>query len=179
MKSLISRFDKAVTKIIMRWPKWLVPIMRVFSLIGYPIVIVGLMIAIGIFGFVYGNNRIIISAIVAGIILAVNCLLKIIIHRTRPAGHKTKHLLWFDVYSFPSGHTSGSTVTLGLLAYLLLNTLISPLNFIITAILVLTIIGIGLSRVYVGAHYPTDVLVGWMLGLTGLIIITEIIKPLS
>lgn len=177
LKSFIDRFDKKAANMVMALPKWLAPAMHWLSIIGHPAVTVGLMAVVGILGLIHGNNRLILATILAVITPVVNYFLKIVIHRVRPSKYNSKFFLWVDTYSFPSAHTSSSTVTYGLIAYLLWSGLAFPLNLIVAVILIMIIIGIGFSRVYVGVHYPTDVLAGWMLGLLGFIIIAEIIKP--
>lgn len=60
--------------------------------------------------------------------------------------------------SFPSGHAQGTLVNWGYLAYRL-----RSLAFWVVAILV--IVGVGLSRLVLGVHFPQDVLGGWVIGL--------------
>jgi undecaprenyl-diphosphatase len=68
--------------------------------------------------------------------------------------------------SFPSGHSMMST-----LVYLTLGVLIGPvlkhfwLRFYVMSLAILLAVLVGLSRVYMGVHYPTDVLAGWAAGL--------------
>jgi undecaprenyl-diphosphatase len=74
--------------------------------------------------------------------------------------------------SFPSGHTLNSTVLVGLLVYLLLRRLDSAR--VRAAVLVAggTFVGaMGLSRVFLGHHWLTDVMVGWTLGLAWLSVV--------
>jgi len=68
--------------------------------------------------------------------------------------------------SFPSGHTLNSTVIAGLVAYLLLRRLSSNLGRVTTVLLAAAwAVAMGLSRVFLGHHWLTDVAVGWTLGL--------------
>ncbi|MFG6149742.1 phosphatase PAP2 family protein [Halobacillus sp. B23F22_1] len=74
-------------------------------------------------------------------------------------------------FSFPSGHTTGSTVFYGFLIYLIL---ISPLTksakWLINGLLFVIILSISLSRVYLSVHYFTDILGGLALGFSWLLI---------
>lgn len=71
--------------------------------------------------------------------------------------------------SFPSGHALNSTVIAGLVAYLVLRRLESRLARVATIVLAAGwAIAIGLSRVFLGHHWLTDVIFGWILGLAWL-----------
>src|ERR1051326_3718439 len=89
--------------------------------------------------------------------------LKALFARPRPT--VTTHLDGAGWWSFPSGHTMESTVVLGLGILLVTgwmrNRAAARLARVITAA-VLT--AIGLSRAYLGVHYPSDVLAGWLAG---------------
>lgn len=89
--------------------------------------------------------------------------LKIVIARPRP--DVVPHLVDVQDLSFPSGHAMLSAVT-----YLTIGALLSRAQptratrlFMIGAALFLTLI-VGMSRIYLGVHYPTDVLAGWCAG---------------
>ncbi len=69
-------------------------------------------------------------------------------------------------FSFPSGHSIFSTVLYGLIAYLVLARRTPLPRRLLTAILAITMpLAIGLSRIYLGVHFPTDVLAGYITGL--------------
>ena len=71
--------------------------------------------------------------------------------------------------SFPSGHALNSTVIAGLVAYLLLRRLESQLARVLTVVLAAGwAVSIGLSRVFLGHHWLTDVMFGWVVGLAWL-----------
>jgi undecaprenyl-diphosphatase len=94
----------------------------------------------------------------------LSSVLKFFFGRERPDA--TLHLVTVHSLSFPSGHAMLSAVvylTLGALLAQVVPRRLDKMYFIIVA-LVLTLL-IGLSRVYLGVHYPTDVLAGWSVGL--------------
>ncbi|KQZ50462.1 acid phosphatase [Rhizobium sp. Root149] len=95
----------------------------------------------------------------------VSTALKVIIARPRP--DIVPHLVDVRDLSFPSGHAMLSAVTYLTLGALLARTQTTRATrlFMIAAALFLTLI-IGLSRIFLGVHYPTDVLGGWCAGAT-------------
>ncbi|MDI6894898.1 MAG: amidase domain-containing protein [Bacillota bacterium] len=86
-------------------------------------------------------------------------VLKVLVHRPRP---ELPHLVSAGGYSFPSGHSFVSFVLYGYLVLLVGR--LAPRWRWLRVPLLLVAVGIGLSRVYLGVHYPSDVLGGWALG---------------
>jgi len=99
--------------------------------------------------------------------VGLNYWFKHIFSRDRPA-------LWdriVDVgfYSFPSGHAMISTIVYGMLGYFMVKRFPRWRGLIVLSA-VLLIAAIGLSRLYLGVHWPTDVIAGYSAGLVWLIV---------
>ncbi len=74
--------------------------------------------------------------------------------------------------SFPSGHSLNSIVIAGMFCYLLVSHLTSRLARTVTVVLtVLYVLAMGLSRVFLGHHWLTDVLAAWSLGVAWLTVV--------
>lgn len=93
--------------------------------------------------------------------VAAGSLLKRIVRRERP---QESPLVIEEDYSFPSAHAFSSAALYGAVA---LNAVAFGvvLGAVIAALAVVFFLMIGLSRVYLGVHYPSDVVGGWALGL--------------
>ena len=95
--------------------------------------------------------------------------LKHIIRRIRPEHIR---LIKENGYSYPSGHSMISIALYGLLIYLIYKNVKNKiLKSLLIVILLVLILSIGISRIYLGVHYPTDVLAGFSIALPILILI--------
>jgi membrane-associated phospholipid phosphatase len=97
-----------------------------------------------------------------------NSLLKWVFHRARPTIHP---LVTETGYSFPSGHSMSSIVTYGMImVFLVLFFNKAWSKTLIILVFSLLILLIGISRIYLGVHYPSDVIAGFSAGGTWLIV---------
>ena len=90
-------------------------------------------------------------------------LLKNIFSRERPNFYR---LIEISGYSFPSGHTTAATTMYLTLAIIVLSNMNKLNKYFVFSIAVLGIVIIGSSRIYLGVHYPTDVMAGICLGIS-------------
>ena len=118
-------------------------------------------------GFLALDRRYAAMAFVIGAVLSgwgLSFLLKQAFDRPRP--DLVPHLMRAYFSSFPSGHSMMSAVVYGTLGSLLSSLVtLRRLKFYFLALAAFLSIIVGVSRVYLGVHYPTDVLAGWSAGL--------------
>ncbi len=92
-------------------------------------------------------------------------IIKSIIERPRPP--LETRLIYAGNYSFPSGHSTMSMVAYGLLIYFVCKYVKNKaLKITLIAFLSLLILAIGFTRIWLGVHFPTDVVGGFSLGLS-------------
>lgn len=145
-------------------PAWLAEAMRDVTALGSTAVLTLLVITVTGFLLIMHKRQsalMIVLSVVGGTVLG--SLMKIGFGRPRPA--IVPHLTEVSSASFPSGHSMMSAVvylTLGaLLARTQQNTGVKIYIFAMATGLAMLV---GISRVYLGVHWPTDVLAGWALG---------------
>lgn len=136
------------------------------SFIGLPVFTIGVSVAIFLAGLSLHRHEFIIGGMGALISITLGNILKYTIKRSRP---DTEHvrLKRYRSYSFPSGHALGSIVAFGFLGLLAAETGQTWAPTLDGALVAL----IGISRVYLGAHYPSDVVAGWVIGGLGLAVV--------
>lgn len=119
----------------------------------------------------YQEAKIFAIDCVGGVILSYG--LKSVFGKTRPD-------LWESTikevsFSYPSGHALGSTVLYGFLAYLLATRY--PQWSWLIYLLAVSLIGlIGLSRLYLGVHWPTDIIGGYGIGFLWVMLCITMLK---
>ena len=115
-------------------------------------------------GFLAGTNLVTVTIL--------NQLLKFILQRPRPTEFRIINEIG---YSFPSGHSMISMAFYGFLIYLIYKNIKNKyLKISLITILLLLIVMIGISRIYLGVHYTSDVCAGFLISIAYLIIYIKI-----
>jgi len=166
------KFDDFIYNIVsFNKSEFMVNFYKFITFFGSTIFMVSLVILLLLF---YKNKKgIYIATTMIGSTL-LNNIVKLLVKRIRPL-----ELMLVDEssYSFPSGHTMAAVSMYGLLIYLIWCSNASKKAKIIATIsLLILILLVALSRVYLGAHYASDILGAVVLSLLWLLIITDIFK---
>lgn len=107
-------------------------------------------------------------------ITLLNQTLKTIFQRERPFGY---HLIEISGFSFPSGHAMVSMAFYGLLIYVMYHLIKNKtLRNTLIIINILIILLIGISRVYLGVHYISDIIVGYSVSIIYLLLFTKLLR---
>lgn len=109
-------------------------------------------------------------------VVALNVLLKAIVQRPRPEGFR---LVAESGYSFPSGHSMVAMAFFGLLIWMVWRYhRHDAMRAVWCAFFGIVIVAVGLSRIYLGVHYASDVLAGFCVSLAWLVFYTRAVAPL-
>ena len=152
----------------------LTPILKVITQFGGVI----LMIVWAIASLVLITNKRIAVIVVSNLVLIalLNNILKLIVRRARPTGFR---LVEETGYSFPSGHSMVSMAFYGYLIYLIYkNVKNKKLRWTLMTGFGILIFIIGMSRIYLGVHYTSDVFAGFLFSLGYLVVYIKFTDPI-
>lgn len=167
----ILEFDKLAFSLFKIRTPLLTKIFLIITNLGSPYVL----ILLTLLSFLLKNKKLsfIITANL-GLITIINQVLKFIVKRPRPSD---LFLIVETGYSFPSGHSMVSLSFYGLLIYFIYKYFKNKkLKIFLITLLSLIIVLIGVSRVYLGVHFVSDVISGFLLSLSYLIIFIKVIN---
>ncbi len=170
--STISRSDQSVQAWFLQHRQpGVILLFRIFTFFGGG---PGILLLVGVLGVLLVRKEPATAAYLLGTALGgylLNLGLKMMFARTRP--DLASAVISAHSYAFPSGHAMESFVVYGAVAFLALR---QPwpwmLNSAILALAVTMVILIGLSRVYLGVHWVSDIAGGWSAGLVWLVAAT-------
>jgi len=148
------------------------PIAKIITQFGGAIIL----IAVSLLSLIIIKNRKLGISISSNLLIIslLNWVLKVIVQRPRPTEFR---LIDQSGYSFPSGHSMISMAFYGFIMYLIYKKVENKyLKWGLITFLGLLIICIGTSRIYLGVHYTSDVLAGFLISIAYLMVFTNVVK---
>ena len=138
---------------------------RIGNALGYSRIVISNLIIASVIFVLVGRKWWAVFLLVAMACWLTNQLIKALVQRPRPTAEYVRVTEHPDGWSFASGHTVAGTLFFGALALIVWRAM-APGRWrsVLIALLVGTIGLIGISRIYVGAHWPTDAAGGWLIG---------------
>ena len=153
---------------------WLTPIMQSISELALPVVLLVMLLAVEVFA--PGRKPGMCATVNLVGIALLNLILKEVVQRPRPDGFR---LIAETGYSFPSGHSMVSMGFYGLLAWMVWHYEKDRfVKWLGVAGFGTVVLLVGLSRVYLGVHYASDVIAGFCVSLAWLCVYTKLVAPL-
>lgn len=172
----LMKLDRAAYWLIVQHMRadWLTPIMESFSALATPVTLLVLLLAVA--AFAPGRRPGLCCAVNLGLVVALNQALKFLIRRPRPEGFR---LATVGGFSFPSGHSMVAMAFFGLLVWFVWRyEQDRRMRVGLCAAFLLVIVMVGLSRVYLGVHYASDVVAGFCMSVMWLAVYTRVAVPL-
>jgi undecaprenyl-diphosphatase len=154
--SLITWIQGMESQGMTRW-------MELFTWIGsgIPVVIITILSMVVLYVFLRHRRELLfLGCVIAGSAI-LNSLLKLMFQRARPTIHR---IIEVSGYSFPSGHSMAAFSLYGGLAFLIWKHIPTVAGRVLMIIVsAMFILMIGMSRIYLGVHYPSDVVGGYFM----------------
>jgi undecaprenyl-diphosphatase len=159
----ILQFDTAIITFIQGVESpGLTAVMKILSIIGdTPVVIIlSLVVLFFLYKVLKHRSELVLFVVALSGSAILNLLLKYFFQRTRPEIHR---LVEIEGYSFPSGHAMNACTVYTIIAFLLWHNIATKTGRTILIILsTIMILSIGISRIYLGVHYPSDIFGGYL-----------------
>lgn len=169
----VERFDDAIIQPVqgVETP-WLTEVMKVFTFIGSTNIVLAIsIITIGILLYFRQGAQTILFTVAIGGTALLNLSLKLFFQRDRPDFNR---LIEISGYSFPSGHTMMATSLYVILAIILWRNTQRLWRVVVVVGMLFMIFMICISRIYLGVHYPSDIVGGVTASSFWIIIVTTI-----
>ncbi|TYB71818.1 phosphatase PAP2 family protein [Bizionia gelidisalsuginis] len=162
---ILGQYDSAITQSILLWrssglTEYFIFVTHIGGIYGYLVVF---SLATFLLFITFKNWHYVFQlSIVMILALSSNVIIKEMVNRSRP---DLEHLVMVKTLSYPSGHAMTAMAFYGFIIFLTYQFKINGfLKFVIITVLTTLIISIGLSRIYLGVHFPSDIIGGYIAG---------------
>ena len=178
MQKQVISFDAAITQAVYAWRSpFLTDIMNGITFLGSHVFLAISMVAIILFLLRTNRKNALLFSFILSFGVGLNFLLKLLFERPRP---DFMPLIDEISYSFPSGHAMNSFIFYACVSFFIFRHFkMKTLGWIHIAASAILVLLIGVSRIYLGAHYPSDVVAGYAAGLLWFILVLFFGKSLT
>lgn len=153
---------------------FMTPIMEGFTSLSSVAVVLVMALIVSAFAPGRAPGRCVCANVIGALVL--NQVLKFLVQRPRPDGFR---LATESGYSFPSGHSMISMAFYGLLIWMILKYEKDDiLRHVWCCLFAVIIVMVGISRIYLGVHYASDVVAGFCVSVLWLAFFTKVLAPL-
>lgn len=172
----LIKLDEAAYMLIVEHLRtdWLTPIMESISALATPVTLLVMLLLI--VAFAPGRRPGACCALNLALVVVLNQVLKLLVQRPRPEGFR---LAAETGFSFPSGHSMAAMAFFGLLIWMVWHyERDRAVRIGCSVALAALIVAVGVSRIYLGVHYASDVVAGFCVSLAWLAFYTRAVAPL-
>ena len=172
----LIKLDEAAYMLIVEHLRtdWLTPIMESISALATPVTLLVMLLLI--VAFAPGRRPGACCALNLALVVVLNQVLKFLVQRPRPEGFR---LAAETGFSFPSGHSMAAMAFFGLLIWMIWHyERDRAVRIGCSVALAALIVAVGVSRIYLGVHYASDVVAGFCVSLAWLAFYTRSVAPL-
>lgn len=159
----VNGFDDSIIAVIKDLPPSLKPAMEFVSFISSVEAILGIVFFSLALLSILRKWRFVLVMLAALSAMPLFGALKLLVARSRPDGVMVEY--GFNNDSFPSGHAAASCIVLLVIAYIIDKYLGKVWSRFLLVLAISLIFTIGVSRIYLGFHFPTDVIAGWLVAI--------------
>lgn len=173
---VVPQFDAGVVSAVAAGRLgWLVAVMTVVTEVGSPVgtCLLTAAVAVPLALRTRSYRPVVVAALALAGIALLDESVKLLVHRARPPADL--HAIAAGGYSFPSGHTTLAAAMVPVLVLLVRRA--GRRGWALPVLAAVWVLVVGVSRVYLGVHYPSDVLGGWLLGGAWATLVTACVRP--
>ena len=164
MKTVVRHFDRLAGELVAKLPPRFHGGLAALSDIVSPISWAVVMLVGSLIAQEWGNTSLVVLSAFALLALPLAELIKMVVRRPRPISIYVENMRMRS-YSFPSGHSYTASLGAIYLIVYLTQYISGPWLWSTSGIILAVTLAVALSRVYLKAHFPSDVVAGLLLGL--------------